>query len=839
MHAENIRLMYQGIKDGKVFDAIVIVSSTPSQSQFWEQRLEDCRGEIIGEKTRVFSFLEDWPGGAGQLLGTLYAWKKAEELRQILREGGSVAMYHTAGMGTRMSPLPLAEGANKSAVKLPRMIKVKGKLKPITLLEGVIFQTGIFAESRKERLCVFWGDQIFIPSQGVDFNGTHHGEIFDLRSTIPTEEKHWKKDWQSYGLIVPQKEGVLQREKQGWDDLKKLLQKGIITKESPGKVELGKSLGSFSLSLPLLEALLGEYQVELSRKKGKLDTDPHLWMPLTSTKDEFISLGGDFFLWERVNRFKNIFLKEHPELGLLGDKDLGKETFWWDYGQLKLYHQNILKLGEDSFEARCLRKFYGIKESQVDGERKDGLVVKNSILLDCQVKGNIENSFLMGVRGEAFDIKETIVIDSLIPRLNSIGGLVYNLIELEGLSLKDDEVIADCFLRQKGRVRMKTALNRDGKLDWKERVGKSPYSGQELHRILQTREIAEILAEKKCWESYYQRREKIIPQIKKMFIINPIPDNLVETVWGGKRLEILKGLPPSGRKIGESWECSAHPLHPSQVRLKEGATIPLAHILLINGEKILGKDYQKCRGIPPFFLKFLETKDNLSVQVHPGDKEAIELGEENRGKEEAWIILEAEKGAKIYLGFKLDVDRDIFKEDLLSPNNNIADKYLNDILVKPGDLFYLPAGTVHALGKGVVLAEIQQTSDITYRLWDWNRSPKRKLDVKKAISVLNFHKTKKEDFLQFPRNNGERVILMETPYFQVDKLDLRAKEKSRQETKELFNILACLKGEVLIEAQGAKENLRPLQSLLVSAELNEYFISAKTESTILKSFRSL
>jgi mannose-6-phosphate isomerase len=404
------------------------------------------------------------------------------------------------------------------------------------------------------------------------------------------------------------------------------------------------------------------------------------------------------------------------------------------------------------------------------------------------------------------------------------------------LSLKENEALADCFLPQKGRVRMKTTLKRDGRLDWEERIGKNLYSYRELHQILQTREIARSYAEKKRWEGYYQRREEIMPGLKEMALFKPVPDNLVETVWGGEKLEALKGLPSSGRKIGESWECSTHFLHPSKIQLKRGIIIPLSHILAIKGKQILGKGYQDFKGEPPFFLKFIEAKENLSVQVHPGDKEAKELGEEDRGKEEAWLILEAEQGAKIFLGFKCDVDKDAFKRDLLTSDIDIAHKYLNAIPVTSGDLFHIPAGTIHALGGGVMLAEIQQTSGITYRVWDWHRFPKRRLHIEKAMYVLNFKKTDKEDFLRFARKRDKEVILLDTPSFRVNMLNLKAKEEVWQDIKEDFQILACLKGEFTIEAEGSKEILLPLQSLLVSAKINGYTIYAQKESTILKSF---
>ena len=133
MHRSNIRDMYAAVETGRGFDVIVAVSSSAEQGEFWQERLEASRGTVIGHKTQVISMEEDWVGGAGQLLGTLYAWKMARtnhNLMQLLQDGRSIAMYHTAGKGTRMAPIPTTEANNKSAIKLPRMLYINGEKKP-------------------------------------------------------------------------------------------------------------------------------------------------------------------------------------------------------------------------------------------------------------------------------------------------------------------------------------------------------------------------------------------------------------------------------------------------------------------------------------------------------------------------------------------------------------------------------------------------------------------------------------------------------------------------------------------------------------------------------------
>ncbi|MFC2027792.1 hypothetical protein ACFLU3_03785, partial [Chloroflexota bacterium] len=221
MHKQNIKDMYSAVEGNRGFDVIIIVSSSGDQARFWQRRLDATRGSVISRNTQVISVEEDWPGGAGQLLGTLYAWQKAKtnlNLMQMLKDGRSIAMYHTAGKGTRMAPIPAAEANNKSAIKLPRLIYVNQEKTPMTVLEAVIFQTGIFATTRPGRLSVFWGDQVFVPSKLVDCSRIHHAEILDIRSEIPSDEETWRTDWQSYGLVIPTSSGeALQREKQSWN----------------------------------------------------------------------------------------------------------------------------------------------------------------------------------------------------------------------------------------------------------------------------------------------------------------------------------------------------------------------------------------------------------------------------------------------------------------------------------------------------------------------------------------------------------------------------------------------------------------------------------------------
>lgn len=205
-----------------------------------------------------------------------------------------------------------------------------------------------------------------------------------------------------------------------------------------------------------------------------------------------------------------------------------------------------------------------------------------------------------------------------------------------------------------------------------------------------------------------------------MGIISKLTPHSSFTIWGGSQLSQIKQI-VSNEKLGETWEIST----------------------LDKGSSKIGDQKLSDLTSLSYLVKFIDTSDNLSVQVHPGDDYAKEH-ENSKGKTECWIILSSAPKAGIYLGFKPGVTKKEFKTAI--ENNLDVNNYLNFIEVNPGDYFYVPSGTVHAIGSRVTLAEVQQSSGITYRVWDWNRvdvnGNSRELHVDRAMEVLNFD----EDF---------------------------------------------------------------------------------------------
>ena len=187
---ENIHWTLKNCHKG--MDIVIVSTNHPQQQSFWQQRLETLKGNLLKESCIVLVVLEEWPGGAGNGLGTLFAYHKAQEkakfmyhtdLYALQKKGASVAIYHTAGQGMTLFPITASELNDRSAVKLPGIIGNRR----LTILEAVIAQTSRFADQRRGRLSVFWGDQIFIPSNHFSETGDHHIEILCRVNDFPSE----------------------------------------------------------------------------------------------------------------------------------------------------------------------------------------------------------------------------------------------------------------------------------------------------------------------------------------------------------------------------------------------------------------------------------------------------------------------------------------------------------------------------------------------------------------------------------------------------------------------------------------------------------------------------
>lgn len=284
------------------------------------------------------------------------------------------------------------------------------------------------------------------------------------------------------------------------------------------------------------------------------------------------------------------------------------------------------------------------------------------------------------------------------------------------------------------------------------------------------------------------------------FKFNPI---FKERIWGGTKLETQFGKKLNGKtNIGESWELSAVEGDVSVVCNGDLAGNDLQELIEIYMDDLVGeKVYKKYGNEFPLLIKFIDANDDLSIQVHPDDKKAKER-HNAYGKTEMWVALDDSENPKLITGFNQDTDKDTFLKKL--EDHTLTDLF-NYEEVKKGDVFFVPAGRVHAICAGNLIAEIQQTSDITYRIYDYDRKDNegngRELHLDLSLDVMDFKKVKDPKVVYAPEEN-KPVDLVDCKYFTVNRLDLSLPLTRDYYSFDSFVILICTEGKCTIGETG-------------------------------------
>ena len=305
-------------------------------------------------------------------------------------------------------------------------------------------------------------------------------------------------------------------------------------------------------------------------------------------------------------------------------------------------------------------------------------------------------------------------------------------------------------------------------------------------------------------------------------------------LWGGTRLRNEYGKKIGLTPLAETWECSVHPDGPSIVANGQYKGKTLSEVLKLHPE-YLGTKVEK--GELPILVKFIDAKKDLSVQVHPNDEYARK-NEHQNGKTEMWYVIDADDGASLIYGFQHKVTEGILRNAV---KTGTLDKHLQKVLVHKGDVFYVPAGTVHGIGAGILIAEIQESSNVTYRVYDYDRidknGKKRELHFEKAIQVMDMDitpdvKQKSRIIKHYP--GCSRELLCRCKYFEVERIQV-TKAFSFSVLKESFQVIMCLDGEGQIETMD--ENLKPVRfvkgrSLFLPADLGRCLVVG--DATVLK-----
>ena len=309
---------------------------------------------------------------------------------------------------------------------------------------------------------------------------------------------------------------------------------------------------------------------------------------------------------------------------------------------------------------------------------------------------------------------------------------------------------------------------------------------------------------------------------------------LKDKIWGGTKLKSLFNKAAETDKLGESWELSGYENDESVVTngFLAGNTLPEL-IEIYMGELIGDSTFDEYGLSFPLLFKLIDANENLSIQVHPGDEVAAER-HNSYGKTEMWYVVDAEPGAELIIGFSDDCSRDAYLDAL---DEGLVEDLLQKVPVKKGDVFFIPAGLVHAIGKGVVVAEIQQSSDITYRIYDYKRvddqGNERELHTEQALDVINFNASKEPKTVYTPLMN-EVTPLVSCNYFTTNMLRFN-KSIARQYAKiDSFVSYMCLDGNFVIDFGGEKTIVNKGDTILIPASIDELSLIPDAEVTLLE-----
>jgi mannose-6-phosphate isomerase len=341
-----------------------------------------------------------------------------------------------------------------------------------------------------------------------------------------------------------------------------------------------------------------------------------------------------------------------------------------------------------------------------------------------------------------------------------------------------------------------------------------------------------------CWSGFCKRKPILIKNDIVLYIFGiqkkkysmtfyplqfePI---LKERIWGGEKLKTILNKPITSNVTGESWELSTVEGDVSVVANGDWKGSVLTDIIKEFPKEILGTVvYDRFGNQFPLLFKYLDANQDLSIQVHPND--ALAKKRHNSfGKTEMWYIMQADVDARIIVGFKEKSNPSAYLKNL---KNKTLLTILDDIKVQAGDVFFLETGTVHAIGAGLVVAEIQQTSDITYRLYDFDRidvkGNTRELHVDLALEAINYNtvKTKRE----YTKNSNECNPVVDCPYFTTNFIPLEG-AISVSKSGESFTVYMCVEGSFELEFDNSKLEYKKGDTILIPAAMHSFNLNGK------------
>lgn len=298
---------------------------------------------------------------------------------------------------------------------------------------------------------------------------------------------------------------------------------------------------------------------------------------------------------------------------------------------------------------------------------------------------------------------------------------------------------------------------------------------------------------------------------------------LKDYLWGGTRLKEDFNKKSDLEKVAESWELSCHKDGNSVIANGEYRGLTLAEYIEKVGEDVLGED---CKAFDnfPILIKLIDAKDNLSVQVHPENEYALRV-EGEYGKTEMWYVVDCDEGASLLYGFKKEISQDEFKQRIA--DNTLMD-VINSVPVKKGDVFFIEAGTLHGIGKGILIAEIQQNSNTTYRIYDYGRvgadGKPRELHVDKAVDVTKLAPPTRDCKPQGEPEKCDgyvKTLLASCEYFTVHAMDIESKAELTVDNKSFASIL-CLSGDLKLTSANGDVEITKGESVFLQANYGDF-----------------
>lgn len=313
---------------------------------------------------------------------------------------------------------------------------------------------------------------------------------------------------------------------------------------------------------------------------------------------------------------------------------------------------------------------------------------------------------------------------------------------------------------------------------------------------------------------------------------------LKQTLWGGDKIIPFKHLNENLPNVGESWEISAVEGSESVVANGADKGLTLPEMVRKYKEELVGEaNYMRFGNKFPLLIKFIDAKLDLSIQVHPND-ELARKRHNSFGKNEMWYVIAADKGAKLISGFTEQITPKEYKERVY---NGTFAEVLQTCEIKPGDVFYVPAGRVHGIGAGSFIAEIQQTSDVTYRIFDYNRKDQdgkaRELHTNQAMDAINFADVQDDFRTEYELTENEPIEVVASPYFTTSVYDMTEEITCDYSELDSFVIFICTEGSCKITDDSKNElTLCAGETILLPASTQEVTITPDGRVKLLETY---